>query len=303
MRRLVTLTVLAAVAVPAVAAAQEPQPRERERVFSYSFGPEGGGHFSIARRGRLGVTVDMRPDAARDSVGALIAGVTPGGAAERAGIRAGDIVTRFNGAPLAGAAAAGEPVSAEESSPANRLIRYASRLDAGDTVRLEIRRDGRPQTFTFQSEESDMDMLVRRMEPLMRGDLPEMVRNRVMVHIGRSALDDLELVKNNPGLGANFGTAEGLVVTNVGADSSSLGVRAGDVILGIGGRRPSSPAHAMRILATYEPGEAVQFEVMRQRRRMTVSGRMPQPREGEWRIRPNSFEEMLPHGQRVIIKT
>jgi hypothetical protein len=46
----------------------------------------------------------------------------------------------------------------------------------------------------------------------------------------------------------------------------------------------------MRILSTYEPGETVQFEVMRARRRATVTGRMPQAREGEWRVRPNSFE-------------
>lgn len=334
MRRLLTLSLIAAAAVTVPATAQQPQPRERERTFTYSFGP-GEGEIAMSRRGRLGVTVDMRPDAARDTVGALIAGVTPGGAAERAGIRAGDIVTRFNGTRLAGAAAANEHDSGEESGPAFRLIRFASRLEPGDTVRLEVRRDGRPQTFTFQAEESDMDIVVRRMAPLMREGLeaiplPDQVRHRVMVSMGAGVLDDLELVKNNAGLGRRLGTSEGVVVVSIGADSAALNVRSGDVILAIGGRRPTSPAHAMRILSTYEPGEALQFEIYRDGRRSTVSGAMPQRREGEWRIRRNSFEvpmpdlhrffeegmrqrqrieELMPHlerprgTQRVIIKT
>lgn len=331
MRRLITLSLLAAAAVPAVTMAQDPQPQPRERVYSFSFGGDEPA-IALARRGRLGVTLDMRSNPGRDSIGALIAGVTPGGAAERAGVRAGDIATRFNGTPLAGAPTAGE--DAEDAAPAQRLRRLASRLDPGDTVRLEVRRDGRPQTFTFQAEESDMDMLVRRMEPFMDARVPgfmgEAGPGRVMVGFRMGPLDNIELVKNNAGLGANFGTSEGLVVTNVGDDSTTLGIRAGDVLLAIGGRRPSSPAHALRILSTYEPGETVSFDIMRQRRRMTVSGRMPEPREGGWRIRRNSFDlpapdmhfmmplpegvpemlphlqdgppEMLPHLQRVIIK-
>lgn len=301
MRRLTTATLLLILPLTAGLAQERervPAP-ERDRTYTFSFGPEDGPMrvMSTMRRGRLGVTVDMRPDAARDTVGALIAGVSPGGAADRAGVRAGDIVTRFNGTRLAGPAMSSEDPEDEQSRPALRLIRLASRLDPGDTVRLEVRRDGRLQTFTFASEESDMDMLVRRMSPLMNR-IPDMAfgpehmgpggPNRIFVSVN-GALEDLELVKNNAGLGENFGTAEGLVVINVGADSA-LGIRSGDVILAIGGRRPTTVAHAMRILSTYEPGEAIPFEVMRTRRRTTVSGRMPQRREGEWRVRRNSFE-------------
>lgn len=330
MRRFITLSLLAAVAVPALAPAQEPppQPRERDRVYTFQFGPQDHA-ISLMRRGRLGVTVDMRADAARDSVGALIAGVAPGGAAERAGIRTGDIVTRLNGSRLAGPAPSGEDIDAAESHPAHRLIQLASRLDPGDTVRLEVRRDGRLQTFTFQAEESDMDMLVRRMGPgmlpellgpaLRRGfDIAREAPGRFMVSIG-GALNDIELVKVNPGLGEYFGTTEGLLVTNVGSDSA-LGLRSGDVVLSIGGRRPTSVQHALRILSTYDPGEAVQLEVMRQRRRVTVSGHMPEGRQGGVRIRRNSyeipdirflprdgapwieFEHPVPSRQRVIIK-
>ncbi|MFI5280937.1 MAG: hypothetical protein ACHQU1_10595, partial [Gemmatimonadales bacterium] len=87
-----------------------------------------------------------------------------------------------------------------------------------------------------------------------------------------------------------FGTQEGLLVVSVGSDSS-LGLRAGDVILTIGGRRPASPPQAMRILGTYEPQEAVQFDVMRQRHRVSVSGKIPQREEHGWSIHRNNFDE------------
>ena len=46
----------------------------------------------------------------------------------------------------------------------------------------------------------------------------------------------------------------------------------------------------MRILSSYDAGETVSFDVMRQRRRTTVSGRIPEDRRGEWRVTPNNFD-------------
>jgi S1-C subfamily serine protease len=265
----------------------------------------------VTRRGRLGINVDLRPDAARDSVGALVAGVTPGGPAERAGVRAGDVVVRLNGTRLA-SAAAGDVEDAEQSRPAMRLVRLSARLDDGDTVRLELRRDGRSQTVTFRAEESDVDRIVIR-EFQRQGEPFAMTIPRTPAapraptvtvtpapggatvrgfYLG-SGVRDLELVKVNAGLGEYFGTSDGLLVVNVGADSA-LNLRAGDVILGIGGRRPTSPTHAMRILGTYDENEEIRFEVMRQKRRTNVTGRMPQPGHAEWRVRPNSFDITVP---------
>jgi S1-C subfamily serine protease len=134
--------------------------------------------------------------------------------------------------------------------------------------------------------------------PQLHGELQDLFprveagpQGRVSIRIG-GPLADLELVKVNPGLAEYFGTSEGLLVVEAPSDSS-LNLRAGDVILGIGGRHPTSPAQALRILGTYEPGENVSFEVMRQKRRATVNGKMPAAERG-WRIQRNSFE--LPEG-------
>jgi hypothetical protein len=305
-----TLTVLSAVAVAATAQerqprpAEAPRPRVRTEVRSDSltvlFGPGEMGYRTLfQRRGRLGILVDLTPDAARDSVGARVVGVTPGGPADRAQVRTGDIVVRFNGTRLA-AVSGGADVPDDQSRPGMRLIEVASRLDQGDTVRLELRRDNRPVTVTFQAAESDADVMVSRFREAMPGMMGDMIPKiqmtpfegggeggRITVRIG-GPLGDLELVKVNAGLAEYFGTADGLLVVDAPSDSS-LNLRAGDVILTIGGRRPTSPAHALRILETYDAGESVAFEVMRQKHRLTVNGRMPAENR-RWRTLHNSLE-------------
>jgi S1-C subfamily serine protease len=231
---------------------------------------------------------------ARDSIGARVAGVTPGGPADRAGVQTGDLITRLNGTRLAA-----EPQGDGDeysSRPAERLLRIASRLEPGDTVRLDLRRGAQTVQVSFVTEASDMDRVVERMRlPMMhdfQGQMTEPGEGRMRVFAFGGGPSDLELVAVNPGLGDYFGTTEGLLVVDVGSDTT-LGLRAGDVILQLGGRRPQSPAHAMRILATYEPGEEVRFDIMRQKRRATVNGRMPR-RDARWRIEPNAFEMRIP---------
>ncbi len=307
-----TLTVLSAVAVaaaaqdrppqppPAPQPAETPRPPREPRAFSFSFGPGDVQSLTVQRRGRLGILVDLTPDAARDSIGARVAGVTPGGPADRANVRTGDVVVRINGTRLAALQGRSEDED-DQSRPGLRLIEIASRLDQGDTVRLELRRDNRPVNVTFQAGESDADALVRLRTamPDWGVAIPKMQftpfegggAERMMIRIG-GPLADLELVKVNAGLSEYFGTSEGLLVVDA-PDSSSLGLRAGDVILSIGGRRPTSPAHAMRILGTYDAGETLTFEVMRQKHRVTVNGRMPQE-DRRWRVMHNSNEFYTP---------
>jgi hypothetical protein len=304
MRRLLTLVFLAAVAVPAAAqvtprARPARPPRDsttRERGYSYSIGPEGV-RVQVLRRGRLGLLVDLTPDPARDSIGARVAGVTPGGPSEKAGVHTGDIVVRLNGTRLAGTESTGRPGASEdedrESRPGGRLIELASRLETGDTVHLDLQRDNHPLNVTLVAGESGMEDITRR---LMVEALPRLTRlpfrgGETVFSLSRDALANLELVKVNPGLGEYFGTSEGLLVVDAPSDSS-LGLKAGDVILGIGGRRPSSPAQAMRILGTYESNETVSFEVMRMKRRITVTGKMPD--RAAWRSFRNSFDLDLP---------
>lgn len=300
MRRLTTVAALTFGMGTAVAVAASAQDRDTfrmrerspERTYTYQFGP---GTRMMMRRGRLGVTIDLRPDAVRDTLGAMVSGVTPGGPADRAGVQSGDVITRFNGARLVGSAAANDDGS--QSRPGLRLIELSSRLEHGDTVRLDLLRGNRPQAVTFTAAETELDVLVERMR--VPGGMPGTMRmftpgpgsfERIpRMSITTGPMGDIEMIRVSPDLAQALGISEGVLVANAGSDSA-LGLRTGDVITSIGGRRPTSPAHAMRILSSYDSGETVQFEVMRRGRRATVNGTLPRERESRWRISPNRFE-------------
>jgi len=88
----------------------------------------------------------------------------------------------------------------------------------------------------------------------------------------------MELAKLTERLGSYFGTDEGLLVVRA-PDDEDLMLEDGDVILSIDGREPASIAHAMRILRSYEGGEELKIEIMRDKRKRTVSIEMPDSRQ------------------------
>src|SRR3970040_279613 len=90
---------------------------------------------------------------------------------------------------------------------------------------------------------------------------------------------DMELTTLDADLGAYFGTTEGLLVVRAPKDSL-LSLKSGDVILRIGGRLPTSPSHAVRILRSYEPGDEIRVEIMRNRRRTEVTATVPERERG-----------------------
>src|SRR6266852_3456131 len=259
-----------ALALPAALAAQEtprpsPAPRARARApFSvYSFS---------GNRGRIGVIVNTAASADSDKIGARIDGVTPGGPAAKAGLKAGDIITKFNGTSLAGVRAESE----DESGPGMKLVQLAHELDPGDTVQVEYRRGGDSKKATLVAEEVDGSaftfspgaMVMPPMTPM-----PEFEGHGFSFCFGEGWCD-LNLVRLNPDLGEYFGTTEGLLVVKAPADSS-LPLKSGDVILSIGGRKPTTVEHAMRILRSYDTGETVSIEIMRKQKRMTLSWKVP----------------------------
>jgi S1-C subfamily serine protease len=241
------------------------------RVFELSFS-----------RGRIGVVVKTDADAQADRVGARVEAVTPGGPADKAGLKAGDVITHFNGAALGGAEAAG----GRESGPGLQLIRLARALEPGDTVRVAYRRgtDARNTTLVAVDIENAWEMALPR--PPLPGDPRERpdARQRVEEGFPRMMLWgspwlDLELVSLNADLGEYFGTREGVLVVKASPDES-LPLKGGDVILSIDGREPTTPGHAMRILRSYAAGESVKIEIRRKQRRQTVTWIVQQREEG-----------------------
>lgn len=282
-RNLAIATLAVCLIWPSSAQTQDTRSRSRPRV-RVETGPYSVFSFSD-NRGRIGVIVDTHVNATGDKVGARIEGVTPGGPAEKAGLKAGDVITRFNGTALAGASTEND----EDSGPGMKLIELARELDPGDSVQVEYRRGteaAKKLTLVAEDLGGDMVRSFPRMEG-MGGMFPEM-------HIGPGDLDlawgggawgGIEMVKLNPELGEYFGIREGLLVVDTPEDSA-LKLKAGDVIQTIGGRKPTSPMHAMRILRSYESGETVAIQVFRKKAQVTLSYKVPEEREHFYKMAP-----------------
>jgi len=95
--------------------------------------------YGQVKRGVLGVNIyDVTPDIAKefglaDASGALVAGVSQGSSAERAGIKTGDIIVSINGAPI---------------KNAHELRNSIGMLQIGDQVEIGLLRDGKPRKVT-----------------------------------------------------------------------------------------------------------------------------------------------------------
>ncbi|MEX2155602.1 MAG: PDZ domain-containing protein [Gemmatimonadales bacterium] len=280
--------------LPAALAAQEPAPRARSRPrVQVERGPWGVFSFSDSR-GRIGVLVDTKADEARDRIGARIEGVTPGGPAEKAGLKANDVITRFNGTALGGAEAEND----EESGPGMKLIELARALEPGDTVQVDYRRGNDNRKATIVAEDIGWSRQMEIPEGHVPGALRGMLeRSRGMLEPGEgnffvwgSPWNGIELVKLNPDLGDYFGTREGVLVVRAPEDST-LALKGGDVIIAIGRRKPTSPMQAMRILRSYDAGETVTLDVLRKQKRVAVTWKVPDAEDRFRRLMPRMREE------------
>ncbi len=295
--------VLALVAVPLVA-----QEREKERVRVRGMGP-GQATVFMTRRARLGVNVSLQ-SRATDSVGAYLEAVTPGGPAEKAGLQGGDIVTRLDGTSLAGAG------DGERSLPGMKLVELAAKLGPNDTVKVEYRRGKDKRTATvvtqgdvdgvytitpdgqgmrdfafrfgddnweeFQRMHPDMKVQIDRFGPGLGGPGPMRMQ-------WSTELEDLELVALNPDLGSYFGASNGVLVIRVPKDSP-LGLKGGDVVVTVDGRKVTSTSQLHRILRTYESEEPIKFEILRNKKKDTVNGKAPSRPEVKWKTKSDEMK-------------
>jgi S1-C subfamily serine protease len=236
------------------------------------------------RRARLGIKVNLQARAT-DSIGAYVESVTPSGPAAKAGIKSGDIITKLNGkSVLSGGPTARD---ARQSSPGLRLIELAARLQPNDTVAVEFRRGKDRKTVSVVTED-EPDVFVHggggpgarafgfRMFPDRPGGGLHQTRDfmeRFDMPFEDSPLADLELAPLNPDLGQYFGSTEGVLVISAPKESS-LGLRGGDVVTAVDGRKPASPAHLLRILRSYERGENFKVDIIRNRKHEMVTAKL-----------------------------
>ena len=181
-------------------------------------------HGSV-RRGQLGVAVqDLTPELARafnlsGNQGAVIAQVSPRSAAARAGLKEGDVVLNINGRPVRDGGA---------------LRNVIGLLEVGEPVRLEILRDGSPQTIDAK--------------------LGEYVANNLAGAAINARLSGATFQDVGPGSPLS-GRVQGVLVAGIdsGSPAARTGLRKNDVIVAVNRQGISNTAELKQLAA--EGGE------------------------------------------------
>jgi len=165
-------------------------------------------------RGWLGVQVQaLDEDMSKslkmaDTNGALVSDVTSGSPAEKAGLKAGDVVVRFGGQPIA---------------TSSDLSRRVAEQKPGETTRLDILREGSPRTLTATL-----------------GTFPEGATENGALAASKGAMG-MQVESLTPDLASTLGIpseSRGVVVDEVspGSAAEAAGLQHGDVIVNVGDR-------------------------------------------------------------------
>ena len=242
--------------------AQLPRVERFERIIQANRGP------------MLGVSIGAE-DGSGPVEGVSILGVSPGGAAEEAGLRAGDVMTSIND----------ESLTADSSQDANeKLLDFMQGVEEGDALEIEYLRDSKSATTEVTPRPMDHNVFAFNFDDgnfmAPNAPFPPDVRQfgNFIWHSDGQGFGDMELAQLSERLGSYFGTDEGLLVVRA-PDDEALQLEDGDVILNIDGRKPTSVAHAMRILGSYESGEELKIEIMRDKRKRSIALEIPDRRQ------------------------
>lgn len=237
-----------------------------------SFFPSGEQLEVLARGGAkgamLGVALGGWTDGAVEGLNVM--SVSPGGPAELAGLRSGDMLTTFNGDSLASESGQGSY---------GKLRELLAEVEPGSEVTVGYRRGDR------RSEARIATGAWPQVLAPLNGEWQERIAERAREWAGAAnsrrgtdmawRLGGLEIAELTPALGEYFGADRGLLVVRA-PDDEDVPLEGGDIIRKIGGRNFKDARQATRILRSYEPGEEVELEVLRHKRSELVSFRLPE---------------------------
>jgi serine protease Do len=175
--------------------------------------------------------------------GAFVQKVAPGGPAEKAGIRAEDVIVAINGKSI---------------KNGNELTDTITATPVGTTVNITAVREGKRQDFKVTI--GDLAQIFPEQFGGRRGAGPS-ASEGTRVKFG------LEIRNLNDALRQNLGLKEagGVIIDQVltGSFSEDIGLQAKDVLLAINRQAVNSVDDVKRIQDTLKPGDAVAFRLLR----------------------------------------
>jgi serine protease Do len=243
------------------------------------------------RGAELGITIkDLDEQQAKTTNGVVVDAVTENSAAAKAGMKKGDVVTDFDG---------------ERVRSARQLSRLVNETPDGRTVKTTVLREGKrvelsvspeapamakidpDQNFEFAMPPGHREGMLPPDGPAKRFffDMhPDMhppadgdyFFKRIEGH-GRLGIGMQDLT---PQLGEYFGTKDGVLVTNVEADTpaAKAGLKAGDVITSINGKPVADPGQLIESVQSAADGAELSIGYMRDHKPGTAKATLT-PRE------------------------
>jgi serine protease Do len=192
--------------------------------------------FGHPRRGWLGVRIQqVTPDIAdslglKDASGAMVAGVNDGGPADKAKIRNGDIILKFNN---------------QDVKEMRSLPRIVADSDVGKSVPVVLWRDGKEVTVQATLDEKPDDVQVAAATSGDKGGQ----KPTEISGLGLKLAPITQEMKDKFSLGTD---QKGVVITDVAPNSSAAerGLKAGDVIVEVQQGEVGSPAEVQQKVDT-----------------------------------------------------
>src|SRR3954469_17605660 len=209
-------------------------------------------HTGKISRGRIGVQVLAVPREGFEDfgltkrMGAIVAEVTPGGAAVKAGMEPGDVIVQYNGRPV---------------TNNDELVKMVVATKPGTNVQVKVLWNKQEKTLNLVVDELDLDA-----EQNQGRRAPQQNDQREPERQGTGSFG-LTLEPVTPQMARRLRLPSGrtgAVVTEVDPDGASAGpLRQGDVILSVNGKPVANAVEAARELQKVQAGRLAQLRVWR----------------------------------------
>ena len=201
--------------------------------------------------------------------GVVVQEVREGTPAARAGVRTGDLIVDFDG---------------ERARSASQLTRVVRETAPGRAVKMTIVRDGSRQTLDITPEARGADNIMSNIVANVRTAPGVDGRNFAFDYLtldgpfSRQRLG-VTVTQLTDQLATYFGVKQGVLVSEVtsGSPAETAGVKAGDIITTINSRAVSTADDVVREVRAAAPGSAVEVRVMRDRKQLTLTAKVPEP--------------------------
>ena len=192
-------------------------------------------------RGWLGVTVQGVSDSLaqsfglKEAKGALISNVSKDSPAEKAGLKRGDIILSFAGAPI---------------ETVNDLPRLVAAMQVGKNVKMDVFRDGKPMTITVK---------VGRLNE-------KAAQNQSTVNEGNKVGLQVADVTPQTAKAYNLQSDQGALITGVdpAGPAADTGLQPGDLIIEVNSRSVNSADAFWNAVAKAKKGSVLRLLVERQ---------------------------------------